>query len=302
MTKTTFNYKMNMVDWFSDVWNKISNMLGFNKMTNDYKETGMLVDFAYLPSLSKKLEVLASIANNECWKPENMTIAPKKDDGNKFYEQYKDFPILAYYLFNTFRKILSEDKIKITEDSEYACYHTGLYTSSKEDIYAYFTKNSKPNSQPFMLVGFYPKNSRSLRPLRPLPERFDYSRSLASNITFYPDKEIVPNYEHILYDHSWRFPLEFQNLSSVGKGNMLKGAIENAIIMVRETPSLVIPQNFYGEIQLLMPLQLLSEEPEIALVLEIQDDTYRANTVLPLDWAYMNARAITKPQVNWLKT
>lgn len=304
---TNLIYNLSRADWISSIWGKNSNHKylrneGIKQMIDDYRVTGKLVDFAYLPYFPTKLGELASIAGEECWKPENMTFAPEGEEENRYYKLYPDFPILAYYLFSTFRKVLSEGEIKITEDSEFACFHTGLYTHSKEDIYAYFTKNSKPDSQPFLLAGFYPKNNRFLRPLRPLPERFDYSRSLASSITFYPDKEIVPNIEHILYDHLWRFPLEFQYLSNLGKRNVLAGAILYAKIMVRETPTLVIPQNYKGDIQLLMPLQLLSEEPEIALVLEIQDDIYRANTVLPLDWAYMNARAITKLQVNWLKT
>lgn len=54
--------------------------------------------------------------------------------------------------------------------------------------------------------------------------------------------------------------------------------------------------------QLLLPLCLLSDdEVDLALAVEqTPSGSYLGHTVLPLDWAYKNARLICRPDSDWL--
>ena len=55
-------------------------------------------------------------------------------------------------------------------------------------------------------------------------------------------------------------------------------------------------------ISLLLPLSLTDDERiELALVVEkTNSGNYLGHTILPLAWAYSNARLITKPDSDWL--
>ena len=55
---------------------------------------------------------------------------------------------------------------------------------------------------------------------------------------------------------------------------------------------------------LLLPLSLLNDECiDLALVVEkTNSGNYLGHTILPLDWAYCNARLITRPDSDWLAT
>ena len=60
------------------------------------------------------------------------------------------------------------------------------------------------------------------------------------------------------------------------------------------------PQN--NKMSLLLPLSLLDDEViDLALVTEkTQSGAYLGHTILPLDWAYSNARLVTRPDSDWL--
>ncbi len=51
----------------------------------------------------------------------------------------------------------------------------------------------------------------------------------------------------------------------------------------------------------LLPLSLASDQPNVALVVERQESgKYQGQTILPLQWAYSNARLICRPDSDWL--
>lgn len=58
----------------------------------------------------------------------------------------------------------------------------------------------------------------------------------------------------------------------------------------------------HNSISLLLPLSLVNESQiDLALVVEkTQSGNYLGHTILPLDWAYSNARLIARPDSNWL--
>jgi hypothetical protein len=97
----------------------------------------------------------------------------------------------------------------------------------------------------------------------------------------------------------------------------LEHAIQVAAAKARSNWRLAAPQFYWphsgetGRVQLLLPLSLINpDRVDLALVVdrypsyaEHPDPTnacYRAYTVLPLEWAYRNARLVTRPEEYWL--
>lgn len=65
-----------------------------------------------------------------------------------------------------------------------------------------------------------------------------------------------------------------------------------------------VAQYWRGHIQLLLPLCLQHDDKaDLALIVEKDPhaDAYHANTVLPLETAYSNARLLGRPDPTWLK-
>lgn len=60
-------------------------------------------------------------------------------------------------------------------------------------------------------------------------------------------------------------------------------------------------QFYGGRIQLLLPLSLTVDKPELALTIQRENGFYAARTCLTLDMAYNNARLICHPEISWFK-
>lgn len=60
-------------------------------------------------------------------------------------------------------------------------------------------------------------------------------------------------------------------------------------------------QFYDGRIQLLLPLCLTVDKPELALTIQRENGFYAARTCLTLDMAYNNARLICRPESSWIK-
>lgn len=84
--------------------------------------------------------------------------------------------------------------------------------------------------------------------------------------------------------------------------NLLNGTIDDAKKRLKRNYKTAIPQYYNGNIQLLLPICLMSKsKADLALVIENCDGNYRASTCLTLDMAINNARLIAKPDDEWLK-
>lgn len=83
-----------------------------------------------------------------------------------------------------------------------------------------------------------------------------------------------------------------------------KRAAELAIKKVRWNYKTAVPVYYPTEntVSLLLPLCLLSDDHvDLALVVEKTDSgNYQGHTIYPLDWAYSNARLISRPESSWL--
>lgn len=121
---------------------------------------------------------------------------------------------------------------------------------------------------------------------------FDYRLPIRSNI------------DHILGDEEnlMRIPA-----SLMGEDNslLLRRAFEGAVVEAARRAAanytLAVPQFYGGRIQLLLPLCLTGDKPELALTIQREDGFYAARTCLTLDMAYNNARLICRPETSWIK-
>ncbi len=173
----------------------------------------------------------------------------------------------------------------------------------------------------------------------PLPQRAHFFNNPAELIYDSNAPEPQLNWNHIILDNVSRLPIEFleenkpadflfrdtTGMNTVEKAeyfSQLANAIENdskkfRAIKNRFADSLSLalkrvqwnfktaipmyyPQN--NKMSLLLPLSLLDDEViDLALVTEkTQSGAYLGHTILPLDWAYSNARLVTRPDSDWL--
>ena len=62
----------------------------------------------------------------------------------------------------------------MTEEKEYALFHTGLFNQYYQPIYAYFVPNVVPDRQKWFLEGFYTDYSLLKIKIKDLPPRASY--------------------------------------------------------------------------------------------------------------------------------
>lgn len=273
------------------------------------------MDNAYMPEYSleqdafvglhsyffeSKLVKLAGMAKEEPWNFKS----------EKYKDPSKNFPILNNYLYFTYDKLKTEDKIAVLDDDSAMCFNTGLQTREYErDIYAYFEKNSKypaETSKKWCFIKFCKSMDRELTAFSKLPDIAEYWNNPA-DLIFDKRLDIRFNDEHIVEHNITRFQDVGMDSSSSDLLSWLEQATQRAEKRVRRNYKIAIPQFFTdkdtneSKIQLLLPLCPPNTSKAIlALVISKECNTYLAKTVLPLDWAYMNSRRIVTPDADWI--
>jgi|1048.fasta_scaffold02902_1 hypothetical protein len=101
-----------------------------------------LFDFAFLPNYPEPLERLAGLARTEPWG--------------------KGLRYLKSYFNQVFDRAFGTECMSLSKDGTHQCFHTGLYSSQFRPIYAVFTKNERPDAQPWFFRGFAIEGSRGL--------------------------------------------------------------------------------------------------------------------------------------------
>src|SRR6266567_41286 len=170
-------------------------------------------------------------------------------------------------------------------------------------------------------------------PLRQPAVYFEDPRSM-----FYDLRGGTPSvdWEHVIIENVSRLPLEFlkenapktfvwressaerdhgyfDQLAQAIRGdarsyrtikNRMSDSLELALKRVRWNFKTAIPQYYptRRQMSLLLPLALASDEqPDIAMVVErTASGNYLGHTLLPLMWAYNNARLVCRPDSDWL--
>jgi len=244
-----------------------------------------LYNFAWFLDFQNSIDELKCLAMNEDW---------------DYKQSTGKHPILSNYIFHTFSKIKEEGKIEIYND--FCIFNTGLVTENQEGIYGYFGKNKKPNTTiPWFFKGWRKESDRDLVKFSKLPDSANYFDD-PSELIYDTNLELRINIDHIIQDNKSRFPDPLKNMDNYQLGNILQGTINDTKKRIKRNYKTAIPQFFNGKLQLLIPLCLLAKSrADLALVIEKENDTYRASTCLTLDMAINNARLIAKPDDEWLK-
>lgn len=244
-----------------------------------------LFDYTWFSDFHGSIEELKSIAMKEDWDYKKNPIGKN--------------PILENYIKHTFVK-LYEGK-KVLEQNGYSVFNTGLVTDYQEEIFAFSQYNKRQSSIKWFFIGWRKSSDRDLMKFTKLPKNANYFDN-SSDLIYDTKLNLRPNINHIIDDNITRFPTALQTMDKYQLGVLLEGTINDAIKRIRRNYKTAVPQYYDGRLQLLLPLCLTSKaSADLALVIEKENDVYRASTCLTLDMAINNARLIAKPDDEWLK-
>lgn len=267
------------------------------------KPTDDLFGFAWMPAKS------ADVPTSKIYESRVRELADRAQPELWSFDSGQPFAILGNYLRYTFKRVFQERKIEEGTDSgrsKVAAFNTGLFTPNYESIHAFFEANRDPSRQPWVLKDFVVESDRRLTFFSSKPRVARYFEKPAELI-YDPDRELIPNLDHILDENLDRYPADLRD-NSHRRRMMLQGAVAEAGKRAQMNYKVAVPQFYFGHegaeagrIQLLLPLCF--QDParaDLALVVEREERAYRAFTVLPLEFAYKNARLIAKPENDWL--
>ncbi|MEM7659872.1 MAG: DUF3825 domain-containing protein [Bacteroidota bacterium] len=252
--------------------------------------------FGWLGTYERQLQRLVRMAEPEAWEYHRPT--------------QQRYPILRSYIDHTFRRLEEQGGIRYASDQEgegLACFNTGLLSRQQEEIFAFFGANRRRlkrsgylKPQEWVLRGFGVESNRLRSHFSSAPPLATYVEEPAE-LVFDGRLPLVPDYEHILKDRKGRLPDRFLNWPANQLAERFRDAIHLVSQQLKRNYRLAVPQYYEGQIQLLVPLCLeLPNQPDLALVISREHEIYRANTILPLEWAYQNARLIAPQTFGWL--
>ncbi|MFA5911714.1 MAG: DUF3825 domain-containing protein [Vicinamibacterales bacterium] len=262
-----------------------------------------LFGFAWMPAKN------ADIPKSEIYYSRLRELADRAQHERWSFDTEQPLVILGNYLRYTFKRLHQEGKIEEGADAargKIAAFNTGLFTPNYEPIYAFFEANRDPARQPWVLRDFVVESDRRMAFFARRPRAARYFDK-PGELIYDPDRELIPNLDHILDENLERYPADLRD-NSHRRRMMLQGAVTEAGKRAQMNYKVAIPQFYFGHegaepgrIQLLLPLCFESPaRADLALVVEREERAYRAFTVLPLDRAYNNARLIARPESDWL--
>lgn len=216
-------------------------------------------DFAFCPEPC--YDRLVDLADPEDWGP-----------SNRILKNYLSFSF-SRAVFLTERDVdqTAPSNLPLVFDDDRCLFNTGLYTRRYETIYGLFEPNTKPDArQRWFLKGFFKESDPMLVSFEYLPCRVRFAED-PSELVFDYRLPIRSNIDHILGDEEnlTRIPA-----SLMGEGNslLLRRAFEGAVVEAARRAAanytLAVPQFYGGRIQLLLPLCLTGDKPELALTIQ----------------------------------
>lgn len=252
-----------------------------------------------------------------------LATAPNLAETKNEYWDYiqkptRRLPVLSSYLNQTFSRINLQDKIIRThskEGREYAIFNTGLVTKEQDEIYAYFDQNDR-----FQELTGWGVSTPKLKFLEFNTDQSKYSKyfsELPVMATFFEDaeitqlifdtsKKVTPVWKHII-ERKDRFLKnglpnpDIQKLSDDEFIDKIKAALSLATRRAKRNYKTAIPHFYDNKIQFLLPLCVTNKvDADVALVVNRDENSYVAHTILNLDQAFNNARLLAKPDREWL--
>ena len=273
----------------------------FNTLYKRYKDQPISEIFAHFSwnedrgeNWESPFEKLAQMAKSEIWNFQS----------SKFRIENQNYTILRSYLNYTFLRLQQENKISYSADGSRACFNTGLQTTTEKDIYATFFKNRRHleyNQPVWTFYTFADSYSEKVKGFSPLPEVASYIHD-STDLVFDLSYELEVNVEHIVRENGNRLPEIFSGNERLAM-TAIQGATEFLKEKIRRNYKVAIPHWYQSKIQLLLPLNLQSDDKaDLALVADKDKDRriYRIKTALTMDMAYIDARLICRPDRDWL--
>lgn len=207
--------------------------------------------------------------------------------------------LIYNYIFSVFDLAMSQSLVYENSDKNAAVFNTGLLTLNGQDIYGMFYQNADENSEQYWyLKGFYKDSDRLLmNNFTKLPEFVTIFEN-PSDAYYDCDLELRKELDHIIDDNYERLPEKLKSLDKDTLRLIVNGAIDVSLKKIIRNNRLVVPQLYFGKIMYLIPIDLFAEK--FALAVEKINNQYRANTILTLEMAYMQARLAMKPESDWL--
>lgn len=263
----------------------------------------LLENFAYFKDFGQSLRELEALAEPENW---DFVLTPTDHK-----------PVLFSYLNQTFRQVEQQGKIiegySSKEERKYAYFNTGLVTPEQQDIYAYFVQNLRYRPftgwglpEPQWIFREFNTDQSLYRRFFPAPADIPtyFNEADAAELIFNTSLgggEIILMKEHL---KKRKFRFEAPEIKALSDDAFIE-AIENAVRLakkrIRRNYKIAIPHYYEGKIQFLLPLCIRSKVvADAALVVNKEDNIYRAYTILNLDQAYTHARLLAKPDREWL--
>lgn len=294
---------------------------------SDIRNSGFLPleDWAYLLGLNLILEKLAGMAQKENWCFDNGL------------PRYPNYPILWSYLRYTFCRLQYQNKIVFSDDNSMAAFNTGLYNDHYDDIIALFKRNEPDMKSEWIFVDFVIEGEGKGKLINKMfsktIERATYTDNPADVVYDIRYGKPVLDMNHI-FNRLDRFPVEFLKMfvpdmpdkeafeSEEAYYKQIKETFDNnprlyrmfagtisysvdlAMKRIRCDHRNAIPMYYpkHNKMSFLIPLCLLSDTvADVALVVSpTTTGKYEGSTILTLDWAYTDARIVSRPGIDWL--
>jgi len=237
------------------------------------------------------------------------TIAKKRVEdriaGIIYREKYE---VLISFFERTFERVKFEDKIEFGNDI--AAFNTALGNKFNKDIYAVFKKNKKGDGWQF--DKFADENFVG-KTLPKIPEPPDYfedpvtrERVPSDHLFLDLNRQIFADDKHLFDERRSRFPESWKSMDDEECVSSFERLLDRTKRRVRRNFRAAVP--FYypalRKIQMLLPVTFYpgtAQEETHAVVVARVGAGYSVETIMPLAWAYKNARLLAKPdREDWL--
>jgi hypothetical protein len=288
-----------------------------------------LFDWAYIPDIPKCLQALKELALDEPW------AFGKETDLEYPYPILWNYLRYIYLRLHHEKKINESDEIAAFNTGLVDKHYQPIYAAFRPNR----NQRGKWKWSSFCIAGEGRDGKDLVRSFKVLPQSADYIIHLDDMIYDVTQGQPEVDWEHIIIENIDRLPLEFlllnipagfqfvsplelspderanffAELSTALRNdsksyraikNRLVDALDLAIKRTRWNFRTAIPVYYPRgkNMALLLPLALISEEKvDVALVVEkTRSGSYLGHTIYPMDWAYMAARLVSRPDSDWL--